>query len=313
LTVTAAATTLASVDRPGSFQSMPHVEASDGTKLYYEETGRGRAIVFVHEFAGDHRSWEPQMRAFGRHYRCVAFNARGYPPSDVPTDVARYSQARAVDDIRDTLNQIGIERAHVVGLSMGGFAALHFGLTHPHMAHSLVVAGCGYGAEPAKRAQFQEEAEASAARLDKSGAAVFARDYALGAARVQFQNKDPRGWAEFAHQLSEHSALGAANTLRGVQRQRPSLYDLRDRLAQLTVPVLIVNGDEDEPCLEPGLMLKRTIPTAAHVMLPRTGHTINLEEPEAFNRAVRDFLGQVDRGTWGKRDPRSIGTAILGR
>lgn len=292
---------------------MPNAQASDGTKLYYEEIGRGRAIVFVHEFAGDHRSWEPQMRAFARQYRCVAFNARGYPPSDVPADVAHYSQARAVDDIRDLLGHLDIDCAHVVGLSMGGFATLHFGLTYPYMAHSLTVAGCGYGADPAKRKQFQDEAEASAARLDKLGAAVFAKDYALGAARVQFQNKDPRGWAEFAHQLSEHSAKGSANTLRGVQHQRPSLYDLKDRLAQLTVPVLIVNGDEDESCLEPGLMLKRMIPTAAHVVLPRSGHTLNLEEPEAFNRAVGDFLAQVDSGTWGKRDPRSIGTAILGR
>ena len=107
---------------------MPYAVADDGVKLYYEETGSGLPLVFVHEFAGDHRSWEPQVRCFARRYRCIGFNARGYPPSDVPEDVARYSQARARDDVAAVLSHLGIDRAHVVGLSMGGFAVLHFGL-----------------------------------------------------------------------------------------------------------------------------------------------------------------------------------------
>src|ERR1700749_4672048 len=110
---------------------MPHVTTDDGIKLYYEETGSGTPIVFVHEFAGDCRSYESQVRYFSRGYRCIAFNARGYPPSDVPGDVERYSQDRAGDDIHAVLDALRIDKAHIAGLSMGGFATLHFGFTYP--------------------------------------------------------------------------------------------------------------------------------------------------------------------------------------
>ena len=131
---------------------MPHLTTDDGVKLYYEETGSGIPIVFVHEFAGDYRAWEPQVRYFSRRYRCITYNARGYPPSDVPKEPGRYSQDRARDDIRAVLDALKIDKAHIVGLSMGGFATLHFGFTYPDRARSLVIAGCGYGAEPDKRA-----------------------------------------------------------------------------------------------------------------------------------------------------------------
>ena len=136
---------------------MPHITTDDGVRLYYEETGSGTPIVFVHEFADDYRSFEPQVRHFARRYRCIAYNARGYPPSEVPEDAARYSQERARDDIRAVLDGLAIAKAHVIGVSMGGFATLHFGLAYPIRAASLVVAGCGYGAEPSKRQQFHDE------------------------------------------------------------------------------------------------------------------------------------------------------------
>src|SRR4030095_11957879 len=123
---------------------MPSVRVDDGVNLHYEESGRGVPLVFVHEFAGDHRSWHLQMRFFSRRYRTIAFNARGYPPSDVPEDPAAYSQVQAVEDIRGVLDHLKVGRAHVVGLSMGGYATLHFGLSHPERALSLVVAGAGY-------------------------------------------------------------------------------------------------------------------------------------------------------------------------
>ena len=208
---------------------MPHLTTDDGIKLFYQETGAGMPIVFVHEFAGDHRAWEPQVRHFGRLYRCITYNARGYPPSDVPTDGERYSQERARDDIRAVLDALKIEQAHVVGLSMGGFAALHFGFTYPERARSLVIAGCGYGAAPGERQKFTEETEASAKRFETLGMAKASEGYALGPTRVQFQNKDPRGFKEFADQFAEHSAEGAARTMRGVQKRRPSLFDLTEQ------------------------------------------------------------------------------------
>lgn len=292
---------------------MPHVTADDGVKLYYEQTGTGIPIVFVHEFAGDHRAWEPQVRYFSRRYRCITYDARGYPPSDVPKDSERYSQDRARDDIRSILDGLKIDKAHIVGLSMGGFATLHFGFTYPQRARSLVVAGCGYGAAPDQRQKFADEAEHAAKRFEELTMAKAAEAYALGPTRVQFQNKDPRGWREFADQLAEHSTEGAAGTMRGVQKRRPSLFDLVDKIKTITAPTLVMTGDEDWPCLEPGLLMKRAIPTAALVVMPNAGHTINLEEPAAFNQHLADFFHAVDVGAWPKRDPRAMVTGILGR
>src|SRR5918911_4765422 len=188
-------------------EAMPRATTDDGMQLYYEETGQGFPLLFIHEFAGDCRSWEPQVRAFGRRYRCIAYNARGYPPSDVPEDPAAYSQARAVADVVAVLDGLGVERAHVVGLSMGGFATLHLGLRHPERARSLVVAGVGYGAQPERQEAFRRESNLIADAFAREGAATVAKRYAVGPARVQFQNKDARGWAEFAAQLASHSSL----------------------------------------------------------------------------------------------------------
>jgi len=291
---------------------MPHLNTDDGVKLYYEEAGSGTPIVFVHEFAGDHRSWEPQIRYFSRRYRCIAFNARGWPPSDVPLDVTRYSQARACDDIRSVLDALEIEQAHVVGLSMGGLATLHFGLTYPARTRSLLVAGAGYGSEPTEREKFRAEAVVIAAKLEKDGMTAFAEIYAHGPTRVQFENKDPRGFAEFKAMLAEHSAKGAANTQLGVQRKRPSVYELEEKLTASRVPMLIVTGDEDWPCLLPNVFIKQTCPTAALMVIPNSGHAINIEEPAAFNDALADFLAQVDAGRWPTRDPRSVSPSITG-
>ena len=291
---------------------MPYAPTDDGVKLYYEEAGNGTPLIFVHEYAGDHRSWEPQMRFFSRYYRCIAFSARGYPPSDVPEDPEKYSQARARDDIRDVMQHAGAAKAHVCGLSMGGFATLHFGMAYADRARSLVVAGCGYGAEPSKKEQFREETNAAAAQIEKDGMPKVAGRYALGPTRVQFQNKNPRGWAEFAGQLAGHSTRGSALTMRGVQARRPSLWELTDGLRALKVPTLVVTGDEDDPCLEPGLMMKRTIPSAALAVLPGAGHTLNIEDPDEFNRTVFNFLAAVEMGAWRARDPRSTSGGILG-
>jgi len=285
---------------------MPHVTADDGVRLYYEETGSGHPLVFVHEFGGDYRSWEAQLRCFGRYYRAIAFNARGYPPSDVPAELERYSQPRAADDIAALIAGLGLAKAHVAGLSMGGFATLHFGFRHADRASALVVAGCGYGAAPEYRDIFAAEAEATASRFLAQGTAEVAKSYALGPTRVQLQNKDPRGWREFAEHLASHSATGSANTLLGVQKRRPSLYALTEEMRRLAVPTLIVTGDEDEACLEPGLLMKRNIATAGLVVLPKSGHLVNLEDPDLFNRTLLEFFHAVEHGVWKPRDPRSI-------
>jgi pimeloyl-ACP methyl ester carboxylesterase len=290
---------------------MAYATTDDGVRLWYEDTGTGVPIVFVHEFAGDHRSWEPQVRFFSRRHRCIAYAARGYPPSDVPERVDSYSQERAAADIRAVMDGAGIERAHVVGLSMGGFATLHFGLGYPERALSLVAAGVGYGAEKEREAQFRQGAEEAAHGFETNGSRAFAEIYGVAAARVQFEAKDPRGWREFVDQLAEHSPLGSANTMRGVQAKRPSLYDLEDQLRRLALPTLLVAGDEDDNSLQPSIFLKRTIPASGLLVLPKTGHTLNLEEPDAFNRALAEFFAQVTAGRWLPRDPRARPDEIL--
>jgi pimeloyl-ACP methyl ester carboxylesterase len=283
----------------------------DGIRLYFEEAGSGTPIIFVHEFGGSYRSWETQMRFFSRRHRCITFAARGYPPSDVPEDVEMYTQARAMQDIAAVMDAAGVDRAHVVGLSMGGFAALHFGLEKPDRALSIVVAGAGYGAEKQFEDYFRGVSLDVAKQFESQGSKRFAETYALGASRVQLQNKDPRGWREFADMLGEHSALGASNTMRGVQARRASIYDLEDRLRAMTVPTLVMVGDEDDHCLQPGLFLKRAIPASGLLVLPKTGHAINLEEPDAFNRHVSDFIVTVEAGRWTPRDPRANPKQIM--
>jgi pimeloyl-ACP methyl ester carboxylesterase len=291
---------------------MPYAKTDDGVKLWYEETGGGAAVVFVHEFAADHRSWEAQMRHFGQRHRAVTWSARGYPPSDVPEKPESYSQVRAADDILAILDHLSLAKAHIVGLSMGGFATLHFGFRHPSRALSLVVAGVGYGAEKEQRSKFKGEASIVAKSLLGEGMAEFAEKYAYGPTRVQFENKDPRGFAQFKRELAQHSALGSANTQIGIQAERPSLYDLVTEMRALTVPTLVLTGDEDWPCLAPSVLMKREIPSAALAVMPNCGHTINLEDPDLFNRIVGDFIAQVDAGRWPKRDPRAISTSITG-
>ena len=290
---------------------MSFATTKDAVRLYWEEAGSGTPIIFVHEFGGDYRSWEPQMRHFSRRHRCITFSARGFAPSDVPAAVPAYSQRQAVDDILAVMDAAEVEKAHVVGLSMGGFATLHFGLVAPQRALSLTVAGAGYGAEKQYEEYFRSVSLEVAKQFETQGSEQFAKTYSLGASRVQFQNKDPRGWAEFATWLGEHDSTGSANTMRGVQAGRPSIYDLEDGLRLMNVPTLVITGDEDDHCLQPAIFMKKTVPACGLVVLPKTGHTVNLEEPERFNSFVGEFIATVEAGRWDKRDPRALPGQIM--
>jgi pimeloyl-ACP methyl ester carboxylesterase len=229
----------------------------------------------------------------------------------VPEDGNAYSQQRAVDDIKGVLDHLGIKKAHICGLSMGGYATLIFGLVYPERALSLTVAGCGYGSVSADRATFHQDVEVVAKRFEQEGMAAVAQFYSKGPTRVQFIDKDPKGWQEFHDQFARGSAKGHALTMRGVQLSRPSVFELEKPMERLEVPTLIMTGDEDEPCLEPALFMKRKIQTSGLVILPKAGHTINLEDPEAFNRALLDFLTAVDAGRWTRRNPASLAKSAI--
>ena len=291
---------------------MSYAVADDEVRLYYEETGTGTPVVFLHEFAGDHRSWEPQVREFSRTYRCIVFAARGFPPSDVPTDPSAYSQARAVGDVLAVLDDAGVDQAFVVGNSMGGFGALHFALQHADRTLGSVVAGCGYGAHLDNEENFRAESEKVAVAFETEGSEAMSTWYGLGPARVQYAAKDPRGHAEHVRVLAEHDPVGAANTMRGVQKARPSLYAMHDELAACRPPVLVIAGDEDNGVLEADLMLKRTIPRCGLAILPKSGHVTNLEEPALFNALLRQFFAAVEHDKWDERDPRSLTTSTTG-
>jgi pimeloyl-ACP methyl ester carboxylesterase len=291
---------------------MPYAD-SDGVRLYYEEVGKGAPIVFVHEFADDLQSWEPQIRFFCRRYRCIAFNARGYPPSDVPQKYTAYSQAIATDDIANVMKHLRVRKAHIIGCSMGGYATVHFGLRYAKMANSLTAIGVGYGSDEDKRKQFLGDTEVMARRFEELGTPEAIKPYQIGPARVQFQNKDPLGFAHFCAEFAKHSALGSANTLRGVQARRPTIQSLERGLSKMKIPLHMVTGDEDNNCLEPSVFIKRVCPGACLTVMPNTGHAVNLEEPDLFNRLTAEFLAQVESGRWRPRDPRSLNKSTMAK
>ncbi len=291
---------------------MPYAN-SDGVRLYYEEVGKGTPIVFVHEFADDLHSWEAQVRFFSRRYRCIAFNARGYPPSDVPKSFKQYSQALAADDIAAVMRHLKLRKAHIIGCSMGGYATVHFGLRYAKLATSLTAIGVGYGSDTDKRKQFLADTEVMARRFTELGTPEAIRPYQIGPARIQFQNKDPLGFAKFCAEFAKHSALGSANTLRGVQARRPTIQSLERGLAKMKVPLHMVSGDEDNNCLEPSVFIKRVCPSACLTVVPNTGHAVNLEEPDLFNRLTAEFLAQVESGRWRARDPRSLNKSTMAK
>jgi pimeloyl-ACP methyl ester carboxylesterase len=278
--------------------------AIGGVRLFYETTGQGFPLILCHELAANYRCWDDQVRYFSRLYRVITYNARGYPPSDVPQNGDDYSQDRAAEDICGLMRHLDIKEAYVAGLSMGGSATLAFGLAHPEMARALIVAGTGTGSTNPE--QFRQQARTFADDLESRGMKALA-DYARGPGRVQLLRKDPKGWEEFNRMLMEYSPLGCALTLRGCNARRPTIFQLEDKLRRLQVPTLIIAGDEDDPCIEPAIFMKRVIPKAGLAIFPKAGHTLNLEEPELFNETVHEFLLAVEAGRWGERD---LGTGV---
>jgi len=279
---------------------MPKIKTSDGVNLYYEEAGRGTPVVFVHEFAGDYRTWEPQMRNFSRAHRCVTFSQRGYPPSDIPDDPARYGQDFARSDVVALMDALRIDKAHVVGHSMGAYTTLHVGIKHPQRCISVTAAGCGWGslADPAARAAMRAQAAETSKMFMEKDMAAAAAIYADTPTRQTQKHKDPRGYAEFARMLAEHSARGHALTMAMLQAKRPTLWDMEADLKKFLLPLLIVVGDEDETCLDGSVFLKRTVPTAGLLVIPRSGHTITSEEPDAVNAALAELFTAAESGRW---------------
>jgi pimeloyl-ACP methyl ester carboxylesterase len=280
---------------------MPYLN-NDKVRIYYEETGSGEPIVFVHEGASDYREWEQQVRFFSRYYRCITFNARGYQPSDCPADENAYGHEFAVDDIRAVLTALKLERPFLVGVSQGSWASLVFALSHPQRCKGLVLTACGTGAPAADRERIAREMDETAARIQREGLERIAMGMEQSPTRAQLARKDPRSWQQWLAHFKGYSPTGLSNSLRKFQGQRPSLFDFEAKLRACDVPTLLIAGDEDDPVLETNLFLKRTMPRSGLWVVPLTGHAVNLEEPAHYHLVINEFFAAVERNKWPRRD-----------
>ena len=286
---------------------MPHAVTNDKVRLHYEEAGSGTPIIFLHEFAADHTNWEPQMRYFSRGHRCIAYSARGYTPSDVPPSADAYSYKHFYTDALAVLDHLKIEKAHLVGLSMGSYSSLQIGMHAPSRALSMTLAGVGSGSNLANLDAFRKQCIANAEQFEGIGSVEVAKVTREAPGRIPFLIKDPRGHADFYTALARHDSKGSANTMRGFQGGRPSIYTLTEAIAKVPTPALIICGDEDDACIEPSLFLKKHLSAAGLTFFPKSGHVLNLEEPALFNEMVERFIALVEAGRWPVRDPRSMG------
>lgn len=263
----------------------------NGVRLYYEVTGKGRPVVFVHGFGCGIRSWDPQVGALARAYRVIAYDVRGHGLSEAPTEASAYSQPTSVEDLRGLLDVLKVRRAAVVGLSMGGNIALNFALTHPMRVSALVVADTGAGSDG--HAEWVATCHAFAAALDAGGTEAFADMAMASPLFTPYCAKGPAAQRFIRSCLMTHRARGVAHTAREVLARRPRIYELEPQLRELRVPTLLIVGDGDDPCLKIHDFMARTIPRARSVVLRGTGHLSNLESPAAFNAVVRRFLARA--------------------
>jgi pimeloyl-ACP methyl ester carboxylesterase len=273
---------------------------SDQINLFYDDLGEGSPLLFLHEFGGDTRSWKQQVAHFSSTHRCLALACRGYPPSDVPMHAQDYGWQKNIDDAIALLDHLCIPSTKVIGLSMGAYTGLQMCMQYPDRVQSLVAASGGSGAFPETRNEFIKSS------LKIADEACFlphmpADALAYGSARIQLREKHRAAWDEFYDNLSQHPGIGSGMTQRMVQAARPSLYDFESQLAAIDKPVLLMVGDEDDACLDTNLWLKRVMPLSGLSVWPKSGHLLNLEEPERFYAECDAFFSAIASAKWPNR------------
>ena len=277
-------------------------------QIHFEDSGgSGSPVLFLHEYAGDHRSWARQAKALSAGWRCLVASARGYPPSGCPDSPVDYAQDAMNNDALAVLDAAGVDKAHIVGLSMGAFTSLQLAQFHPERVLSVTAAAGGSGSaeEQSAREGFVTEALGLAAMMEKNRA-IPAEAMCKGPTRVQLRSKNAAAWQMSVDHLASHPWQSAAHMLRGVQVGRPSLRDQEDTLRTVSVPALLMVGDEDTSCLNVNVWLKQVMECARLMVFPASGHALNLEEPDMFNNSLLHFLALVDAGNWRPRDPATM-------
>ncbi|MFQ5513012.1 MAG: alpha/beta fold hydrolase [Myxococcota bacterium] len=268
---------------------MPTVEASDGAKLHYEESGSGTPLLLCNASFATHAHWSAQLEPLARHFHVIVWDYRGHGRSEAPADDRRYSLAQVVDDLRVLHREIaGGTPAAVAGLSLGGLVALSFALAHPERVRALLLLNTGPGFKnPAARKRWEEGLERAAARLEEVGMARYLEGRR---ATAELLGRAPD--ADAARRAREgmlcSDVAGLARFARQVAGPVPNLVD---RLAEVRPPCLILVGEHDAAFQRAGEVLEAKLPHATRRILPGAGHVLNLDQPEAFVRAVEEFLG----------------------
>ncbi len=270
---------------------MPHTRVN-GVSLYYEEAGHGRPLVFAHGFSATARMWEGQVRAFRDRYRVITYDARGQGRSEAPGDPAAYTQPIMVEDLHQLITHLGLTRPVVCGLSMGGNVVLNLALAHPEAVAGVVVCGTGAGSEKPE-AWAETTIQGWIGLLEGPGVEAFAEMYLADPILADYADRSPAAREFLWNAITSNTAHGLALGLRGVVGRRPTIYSLRDRLARVAVPASIVVGDRDHWCTQVAAFLAATIPGAELIEIADSGHMVNLEQPEQFNRAVTRFLERL--------------------
>ena len=274
---------------------MPNFKTNDDVTLFYEVTGSGQPIVFVHEFGGDYRSWYRQVAVLSKTHRCITYSARGFLPSEVPKDRNQYGQAQSTADLLTLMDHLEIAKAHVVGTSMGSFTSLDFALNHTDRVATLTLVGNSSGPRDAKeQASYRENWVGHEMKLRQ----IQGGDGAVAGlegdpAYQSFQRDEPEGWAIYASNLRGQSADGAINVLATLHWNRISLFAIEAQLQALNIPTLLVTGEEDYYLVgETNEFLESVLPNAHRHHFEGTGHLVNIERAEKFNLVLTKHVGR---------------------
>jgi pimeloyl-ACP methyl ester carboxylesterase len=260
----------------------------NGTRLYYEVAGSGDAILFIHGNGGDRRHWDEQFEVFAKDYRVVRFDVRGFGKSAVPVEGESY---RCSDDIKALLEFLGISKAHVAGFSLGCGFAVDFVIEYPEMSRSLIAVGpwiFGY------RAESSSEMVSSLADipkiLEKEGK-MAAYEYWMNSPFFKDSFRDPTVYDRVME-------IGKDFTFWHFTHEDPIQYldpVAAEQLDKIELPTLIVTAEYDlKPCREMADHLEKSIPNSKKIELMGTGHLMALEKPAEFNKAVLDFLKDLE-------------------